>query len=151
MFFAHSQSDQVYPARQIVSSHRWGHIGWRMSVEPVSSGGGALHHKRANSITDTHGARNHQVDDVHCVGEKKSSSPTLSFRSLLLHTVLAFVLHDLPSHALPLGTLGARASGNRWEHVGNIERTGTIYLTCFHQAHFMHIYDVPGTFSIHWG
>jgi len=29
-------------------------------------------------------------------------------------------------------SLGVRASGNGWEHVRNIERTGSIYLTCFH-------------------
>ena len=28
-------------------------------------------------------------------------------------------------------SLGARAPGNGWEHVRNIERTGTIYRTCF--------------------
>jgi len=35
-------------------------------------------------------------------------------------------------HPSPLSlSLGARASGNGWEHVRNIERTGSIYLTCF--------------------
>ena len=34
--------------------------------------------------------------------------------------------------AAQLEPLGARSSGNGWEHVRNIERTGSIYLACFH-------------------
>ena len=41
-------------------------------------------------------------------------------------------------------TLGARASGNRWEHVRNIEGRGTIYLPCDHQPQVRNIsYVLP--------
>jgi len=42
-------------------------------------------------------------------------------------------------------TLGARASGNRWEHVRNIEGTGPISLACSHQIHFVYILNVTVT------
>ena len=39
-------------------------------------------------------------------------------------------------------TLGARALGNRPEHLRNIEGRGTIYLAHSHQEHFMPILNV---------
>ena len=38
-----------------------------------------------------------------------------------------------------LVSLGARVPGNRWEHVRNIEGTGSIYLACFRYTHFRYI------------
>ena len=41
--------------------------------------------------------------------------------------------------------LGARASGNRWLHGGNIVELDATYLTCFHQIHSAHISNVIST------
>jgi len=66
--------------------------------------------------------------------------------SISIHSPILRILRPASADKL---TLGARAPGNGWEHVRNIERTGTIYLPCSHLAHFRHMCDVPGTFSIH--
>jgi len=45
-------------------------------------------------------------------------------------------LHVDPTIICHYLTLGGRASGNRWEHVRNIEGRGPIYLACNHQSQF---------------
>ena len=45
-------------------------------------------------------------------------------------------------HQSLLSSLGARAPGNRSEHLRNIEGRGTIYLAHSHQEHFMPILNV---------
>jgi len=67
------------------------------------------------------------------VANSSSSSPALSFHEGLMRAI---------NWSDYLFSLGARAPGNRSEHLRNIEGRGTIYLAHFHQAHFMPILNV---------
>jgi len=46
-------------------------------------------------------------------------------------------------------SLGARAPGNRWEHLRNIVGTGTLCLWCNHQTHVKDICNVPCACDLH--
>ena len=58
-------------------------------------------------------------------------------------------LSNLGRYMSYLVTLGARAPGNRWEHLRNMVGTGTLCLWCNHQTHVKDICNVPCTCNLH--
>ena len=95
----------------------------------VSSGSISMRglHFRASEVKVMGCERVHQYGMVCALVKKQWPGESECSQAFRRNT-----LNVLPRGGHESLTLGARASGNGWEHVRNIEGTGSIYLACFH-------------------